>query len=65
MSKANKRFEKAKKIHKGLEALLLDCQEFEGSEQYNLIVDSLSRALKSINELKINAIKEGNVKNKL
>lgn len=62
MSKVNKRFEKAKNIHKGLEALLLECQEFENTEQYPVIIDSLSRALKSINELKINTIKEGNVK---
>lgn len=56
--KVNKHFEKAKKIHKELEFILLSCKIFEGMEDYSDIVDSLTRALKSINMIKIKSIKD-------
>lgn len=62
MKPKNKRYDKANEIYRKLEALLLECQEFEGTVEYFDIIASLSRALKSINEVKINAIKQGNVK---
>ncbi len=51
------KFDKAKKLHKQLEINLIDCKEFEGTDQYPLIKDSLSRVLNLLNELKIDYIK--------
>jgi len=57
------KFNKAKKLHKQLEIILIDCKEFEGTDQYPLIIDSLSRVLNLLNELKIGYIKNDIVDN--
>ena len=57
----NSKFNKAKKLHKELEVTLIDCKEFEGTDQYPLIIDSLSRVLNLLNELKLNYIKGSDI----
>ena len=59
----NSKFNKAKNLHKQLEIILIDCKEFEGTDQYPLIIDSLSRVLNLLNELKLNYIKGESVDN--
>ncbi len=58
MKSKNKRFKEAVRIHNELEIILLDCQIFKGMEDYPDIIDSLTRSLKSVNKLKITAIKQ-------
>lgn len=57
-SKGNPKFDKAKLLHQKIEVILLECQEFEATEEYPDIVDGLTRVLKSLNLLKIKYIKD-------
>ncbi len=53
----NRKYNKAKDLHKKIELILLGCKVFEGTDQYSDIIDSLTRTLKALNELKISVIK--------
>ena len=57
----NSKFNTAKDLHKQIEVALMGCKEFEGTEQYPGIIDSLTKVLKLLTELKINYIKNENI----
>lgn len=59
----NKRFKEAVRIHNELDIILLNCQRFKGMEDYFDMIDSLKRALKTINMLEISSLKGENDKN--
>jgi len=54
----NLKFNRAKALHKQIESILLDCQEFSNEEQYPLIIDGLSKVNTLLNELEIKFIKD-------
>ena len=62
MKKPNKKVNKTIELHKTIEKLLYECQMFTETEQYPLLIDSLSRASKLINEIKIEFIKGNELK---
>jgi len=51
-------YKKATEIHRRIESILLDCQEFSNEECYPLIIDGLTKVNTLLNELKIKFIKD-------
>ena len=58
----NKRYNKADEVYRKLEAILLECQKFSDTSEYKDIIDSISRAMKEVTNLKIKFIKKENNK---
>lgn len=54
----NPLFNKVNSVHRSLEKILRQCQEFEDTEEYPLIKNQLSKSLKLINDLRVKFIKD-------
>jgi len=54
----NLQFDKSDGVYKKLTMLLIECQEFENTEEYPLIRENLSKTLGLINDIRVKSLKD-------